>query len=115
MELTENFQTAIKFLIPSKKIIKVINQEKVLYIRAESNYSVFVLDDKTEWTICKTLEKIEKCLKPNTFFRCHKSYIVNLSKIQEISRQQFEIVIADNVRLPISRRKRKEFITVLQN
>lgn len=115
MEQTDHSSTVIKFLIPSKKVIKVINQKEVLYIRAESNYSVFVLEDNSELMICKTLDKVEKSLNPKIFFRCHKSYLVNLSKIQEISRQQFEIIISDNVRLPISRRKRKEFLTVLLN
>lgn len=115
MDIVEKHRSEKVFLIPSKRVIKIINQKDILYVRAESNYSVFVLDDKTEWLISKTLENVEKSLEQSCFFRCHKSYLVNLSKIREITRRRFEVVMSDNIRLPIARRKRKEFMTVLQN
>lgn len=101
------------FLIPSRKLIRIINQKDVMYIRAESNYSVFIMDDKSEWTLCHTLEYVEKSLERTLFFRCHKSFLVNLLKIKEISRKKTELVMIGNLRLPIARRKRKEFIKSL--
>lgn len=101
------------FLIPSRKHIRIINHKDVMYVRAESNYSVFVMDDKSEWTLCQTLEYVERSLDQTTFFRCHKSFLVNLVKIKEISRHKMELVLYDDVRLPISRRKRKDFIKTL--
>jgi two-component system LytT family response regulator len=112
----ETYQTQEKgkiFLIPSRKLIRIINQKEVMYVRAESNYSVFVMDDKSEWTLCHTLEYVEKSLEQAPFFRCHKSFLVNLVKIKEISRNKPELVMIDNLRLPIARRKRKEFIRSL--
>jgi DNA-binding LytR/AlgR family response regulator len=47
------------FLIPSRKLIRIINQKEILFVKAESNYSVFVMEDRTEWTICQTLEYVE--------------------------------------------------------
>lgn len=112
----ESIQTQEKgkiFLIPSRKLIRIINQKEIMYVRAESNYSVFVMDDKTEWTLCHTLEYVEKSLEQAPFFRCHKSFLVNLEKIKEISRRKPELIMIDNLRLPIARRKRKEFIKSL--
>ena len=101
------------FLVPSRKVIRIINYKDVMYVRAESNYSVFVMDDKTEWTFCHTLEYVEKILKETHFFRCHKSYLVNMVKIREVSRVSAELVLNNSIRLPISRRKRKEFFKSL--
>jgi two-component system LytT family response regulator len=115
METDKNQENGNIFLIPSKRVIKIINKKNVMYIRAESNYSVFVMDDKTELIICKTLEHVENCFHQPSFFRCHKSFLVNLSKIIEISRRNLELVLVDNVRVPIARRKRKEFIKALYN
>jgi two-component system LytT family response regulator len=113
METNQNQGKGKIFLIPSRKLIRIINQKEVMYVRAESNYSVFVMDDKSEWTLCHTLEYVEKSLEQSPFFRCHKSFLVNLVKIKEISRNRPELVMADNLRLPIARRKRKEFIKSL--
>ena len=115
METTKSQGSGKIFLIPSKRVIKIINKKEVMYIRAEGNYSVFVMDDKTELIICKTLEYVEKRFNQPSFFRCHKSFLVNLSKIIEISRRNPELVLVDNARLPIARRKRKEFIKALYN
>lgn len=115
METTKSQGSGKIFLIPSKRVIKIINKKDVMYIRAEGNYSVFVMNDKTELIICKTLEHVEKRFNQPSFFRCHKSFLVNLSKIIEISRRNPELVLVDNARLPIARRKRKEFIKALYN
>lgn len=113
METIHSQEKGKIFLIPSRKLIRIINQKEVMYVRAESNYSVFVMDDKSEWTLCQTLEYVEKSLEQSPFFRCHKSFLVNLIKIKEISRRKPELVLIDNLRLPIARRKRREFMKSL--
>jgi two-component system LytT family response regulator len=113
MESTQMQEKGKIFLIPSRKVIRIINQKDVMYIRAESNYSVFVMDDKTEWTFCHTLEFVEKTLEQAHFFRCHKSFLVNMVKIREVSRVTTELILINSIRLPIARRKRKEFLNSL--
>jgi DNA-binding LytR/AlgR family response regulator len=113
MVTTLTKKTGNIILIPNRKVLKIINQKSVMYVRAEGNYSVFVMEDQTELTVCKTLEFIEKSLGNSAFFRCHKSYLVNLTKIREIARGRPELLLKNNIRLPIARRKRKEFIKSL--
>jgi two-component system, LytTR family, response regulator len=111
----KNYLEGKVFLIPRGNHLRVIHQEDLLYVRAESNYSVFVKDDQTEWTICHTLEYVENLLRQTTFFRCHKSYLINLTKIHEITLNKNELTLEGNVRIPLSRRKRKNFIGALHN
>jgi two-component system LytT family response regulator len=113
METIQIRETGKIFLIPSRKHIRIINQKEVLYVRAESNYSVFVMDDRTEYTICHTLDFVERSLIQSHFFRCHKSFLVNLAKIKAISRCQPELIMINNLRLPIARRKRRDFFKAL--
>jgi two-component system LytT family response regulator len=103
------------FLIRSGNHFRIIKQKDLMYIRANSNYSVLVLDDKTECTLCYTLEYIESILNQTFFFRCHKTYLVNLSKIIEISLNKNELTMIGNIKIPIARRKRRKFIEALQN
>ncbi len=98
------------FIIPIKSKKVIIHCTDILYVRAEGNYSVFVLDDQTELIWSKTLDYVESNINGQTFFRCHRSYLVRIDKIREIARQKNEITMNGNVRLPIARRKRKDLL-----
>lgn len=98
------------FIIPYKSKKVIIRVNDILYVRAECNYSVFVLDDQTELIWSKTLEYVENNIIGQTFFRCHRSYLVRIDKIREIARQKSEITMKGNVRVPIARRKRKDLL-----
>jgi two-component system, LytTR family, response regulator len=113
MKTTQIPQSGKIFLIPRGNHIRIISQKDVMYVRAESNYSVIVKDDKTEWTLCHTLEYVENILEQSPFFRCHKSFLVNLLKVHEITLNKSELTMLNNIRIPIARRKRKDFIEAL--
>ena len=49
-----------------------------------------------------SLEKVEKALSPDLFFRCHRSCLVSLRAIARLGRE--ELVLDDGTRLPVSRR-----------
>ena len=98
------------FLVPHGNHIKVISAGDIVYVQADNNYSVFILDDGSEYTLCKTLEFVETTLDAENFFRCHKSYLVNLLKIKEITKGKIEITMQDGRRIPVARRKRSDFL-----
>ena len=52
----------------------------------------------------------EKKLKPYYFFRCHKSYIINLKKVTRIEKSN---VFIGNILVPVSKYKFKEFKNLL--
>lgn len=113
MKILKNEKQGKIFMIPCGNRIRIINQMDIMFIRAESNYSVFIKDDKTELILCHTLEYVENILEKSSFFRCHKSFLVNLSKINEITLNKSELTMQENVKIPIARRRRKEFIKTL--
>ncbi len=63
----------------------------VLYIEAEGNYLTFVLTGKKMLTR-QTMADILHVLPADQFVRVHRSYIIALSKIEKIARQ--EIIVA---------------------
>jgi DNA-binding LytR/AlgR family response regulator len=65
--------------------------EDILYIEAEGNYLTFVLEHR-KLLSRQTMSDILKVLPPNEFVRIHRSYIISLSKIEKISRQ--DILVA---------------------
>lgn len=66
-----------------------INEHDLYYIKAEGNYCNVVYSSGLEFShklIRSSLKEIEMCINQSgNFIRCHKSYIVNLSKISNVT------------------------------
>lgn len=73
-----------KIAVPSSNSIKFIEVDEILFFKAEGAYTDITLLDGKVITVSKGLKKFEDTLIDNTkFFRCHKSYIINLDHITE--------------------------------
>lgn len=71
--------------IPTKKNDKIIlfNPPEIDYIESvEGEVSIYVAGEAYPCSL--TLAELEQRLLPLGFFRCHRSYIVNLQKVREI-------------------------------
>ncbi|PTB93806.1 DNA-binding response regulator [Marivirga lumbricoides] len=79
----------------------------VLYIESMQNYAKLFLRGKV-LTIHQTMVSLEDLLPKEMFFRIHRSYLINLSKIDIISGGR--IFIQDK-ELPISRHRREALLT----
>jgi DNA-binding LytR/AlgR family response regulator len=62
----------------------LLNSSDVYYLMAE-NGKVFAVTPEGRYKCDGSLELFEKKLEADHFLRCHKSYLVNLDKISEIS------------------------------
>ena len=67
-------------------------------------YSELYLDDETTVVLRKTLKELEDELDCIHFVRIHRSYLVNLNFVQEVSSQ----IILFGKKLPVAERRRKE-------
>lgn len=77
-----------------------ININEVLYINSDSDYTDIYTSSKKHIS-SESLKYWENKLDEFNFLRIHKSYIVNLAKIEKISSNQ--VFISQNVRIPIGR------------
>lgn len=59
-----------------------------------------------------TMKNLERNL-PDTFFRCNTCYIVNLKQVSGI--EKTEVILKGDIRLSVSRARRKEFLAALHN
>ncbi len=87
-----------------------INLQNLLYIVSDNVYQEFITienDKITKTLVRQTLNTVESNLQEfNFFMRCHRSYIVNTTKIKSIIRQsrQYYFVLENlNEKIPISR------------
>lgn len=106
--------------IPVKQEDKIIlfNPNEISYIESiESVSYIIVKGEKFKSSL--TLAELENRLKSFGFFRCHRSYLVNLQMIREIvswSKNSFSIILEDKNKssIPLSKGKIIELKEILR-
>ncbi len=97
------------FIRNNDKMIKICISN-LLYIEAERNYCKLYCKDK-EHMLVSTLKDLDEKLPSNIFLRIHRSFIVNISHIDEIATSH--VVIARKA-IPITAELKKELLLHLQ-
>ncbi|MFY8022337.1 MAG: LytR/AlgR family response regulator transcription factor [Bacteroidia bacterium] len=73
-----------KIAVPSAQTIHFLKPNDIILIKGDSAYSDFYLSDGRKLTASRNLRHFEEMLKNiPTFFRSHKSYIINRNKVLE--------------------------------
>ena len=94
--------------IHNKDGIFIVNPVDIQYIEFEQR-KVIIHTANGPITYLQTLKFMEEQL-PDTFFRCHSAFLVNLSAVQSV--QGANVIVAGET-IPISKHRRKEFIRAL--
>lgn len=76
-----------------------LSYQDIYFIEALADY-VLVYTDSTRYIVYSTMKAIEEKLKGNTFVRVHRSYVINLRKIQFI---EGNTLIINGKHIPISK------------
>ena len=110
--LQESISNQKKLLVPNEKGFSVIDQNDILYLEGYDGYTKINIDPERQIISSYGLGKYEQKLNAN-FFKTHKSYIVNLNKIIEFEKEGY-VVLANNVRIPISKKSKNELLDLLK-
>lgn len=65
--------------------VSFLSFEDIVLIQREERSTVLYTADGSRYVTGDSLGDMEERLPPDLFFRCHKSYIVNLNKIRDIT------------------------------
>lgn len=88
-----------------------IKANTISYVEGFGKYCIIHFIDKEEKIEChETLASVEERLSSKSFYRCYKSYVVNLKHVSSYNR--VDIVLENGERLLMSRAKYKEFVEV---
>lgn len=95
------------FLKTEYKIVR-INISHIRYVEAMSEYlRIYLKDYPRPLIVLLSMKKMEDRLPSHTFMRVHRSYIINLKMIQEISKNR--ISLGDDIEIPIGDSYRDQF------
>ena len=109
-EKTEEEGNDTLFLKTDSRIVKVSISD-IRYIEGMSEYLKVWLDSQPKPIITLlSMKKMEEYL-PTSFMRIHRSYIVNLTKIQEVNKNR--VILDANTYLPIGDLYKEAFQTYL--
>lgn len=93
-----------KLFVREKGIITPISPDDIYYIKADNNYAT-IYTAAAKYVTPKTLKKVEEQLNNVSFCRIHKTYLINLSKIDLIEQS---VVFIKGDALPIGYAYRKD-------
>lgn len=100
-----------KIALPSSDGLIFVPFSSIMRCESDSSYTIFVLDSGRKIMVSRTMKEYETLLPGNTFFRIHKSHIVNLDYIsQYINRDGTFVIMENGDNVPIARNRRDEFL-----
>ncbi len=101
-----------RIIIHTQEAIELIKPKQILYVKAEGNYSFFVMKDGNTVLSSKTLGTYSDQLATHNFIRPHQSFLVNPEEVIRIRKgDSFCLWLSDNSEIPVSRAQRKPVIT----
>jgi len=111
--LTNDLEINKKVVFPTKNGYQIVKVSNILYCQADINYSTIYLLDKSFFTIVSTLKNLEETLPESMFFRCHKSFLVNINHIKTYDKSRDKIILDSGAEVDIASRRVEQFMEIL--
>lgn len=104
----EDVDSSNVFIRQGDSFVKIMWAD-ILYVESMQNYLKLHFKDKT-LIIYQTMISLEELLPKNSFFRIHKSYLVNILHIDLITGNK---LLINGQELPISRQRKDELLNTV--
>ncbi len=100
-----------------KEGVIFIEPGEIVKLEASGSYTDIYIDNNKKITTSKLLKEFEAMLDSNLFYRCHKSYIVNLSKIKKLLNDNggYFIEFKDGTTAEVTKKNKEELLSKMKN
>ncbi|MBI3894291.1 MAG: response regulator transcription factor [Acidobacteria bacterium] len=117
--LKERAPQQSKLLLRASNRLFLIDAQELIYATIEGGLITLVTKEMEGETNYRTLEDLQANLDPNTFWRVHRSYLVNINHIKEVvpwfkSSYQLRMNDKKNTEIPVSRAQTKRLRELLK-
>ncbi|MBK8955694.1 MAG: response regulator transcription factor [Saprospiraceae bacterium] len=100
------------FVKADKKLVK-LHYDEILFIEGLKDY-VIIYTDHSRIVTLQTMKSLEEKLPEQLFVRVHRSYIVNLEKINSIHSDDIEIIVKGQARqIPVGNNYAENFNKII--
>lgn len=98
----------------NRDIIYYIDTADLYYCKSAGNYAYLISKEKN--IMCyQSLDDLSELLRKFDYFRCHKSYIVNLASVSSFNIKSCCLVMKNKAVIKVSIRKRKDMKKALED
>lgn len=104
-----------KIGISTKEGFHAIDIKDIVYAKGCGSYTEVFLKTGKVIVASKRLKKIEALLVEYNFFKCHKSYIINLDYCSQYVKSQEYILMKNNDTIPLASRSKARFISLFHD
>ncbi|WP_299435554.1 LytTR family DNA-binding domain-containing protein [uncultured Aquimarina sp.] len=91
---------------------QIIDLKELMYCESDKGYTTFYLNNGKKHLASKSIKEFEEQLTQHSFTRPHQSFIVNLKFIEKYDKSGV-IYLKNGKKIPVSTRKKENFITRL--
>jgi two-component system, LytTR family, response regulator len=102
--------------VPTLTGYEIIKASDIVHLEADESYTKIYLADGEKCMSSMTIARYERVLDKGTFFRVHKSHIINTRHhLKEFNRHEGNMAIMDSGEsIPVARRKLSDFINSIK-
>jgi len=100
--------------VPTLEGIEFFNTDDIIYCEADGSYTNLLLKGNHRKLVSRNLKDFENLLEDSGFCRVHHSFLINMSHVQKyVKGDGGYVTMTDNHHVDISRRKKEEFLNLL--
>jgi two-component system LytT family response regulator len=111
--LSHDMEINKRVLFPTRIGYEVEKVSNILYCRADENYATVITLDKKSYTVTSTLKNLEDTLPENTFFRIHKTYLINMNHVKTYDKKRNKVILEGSIELDVATRRIDDFLKVI--
>ena len=100
-------QTPVTFVIVNRKQKIRIPTRNIIMLEGHSNYTLFHLQNGKQRMYARTLGYFQELLDSEQFIRIHRGFLINASCIVSYDKTEDKLLMENNLKAMISRRRRK--------
>ncbi|PKP17888.1 MAG: DNA-binding response regulator [Bacteroidetes bacterium HGW-Bacteroidetes-23] len=106
-----------KLVLKTTDKIYSVNIQDIINCESDKNYTTFHFINAPKLIVSTNLKEYETLLTPHNFFRTHKSHLINMAYFDHFIKSEGgnTIVMKNKAAIPLSVRKKEEFMVLLEN
>ncbi|MBC7864334.1 MAG: response regulator transcription factor [Bacteroidia bacterium] len=106
--------TINKMAIPCNDGYVFVDSNDIMYCGADLKYTDIYTSKNEHIVSSKNLGEFEEMLSVKPFFRCHKSFIININYVKKYLKSDNQVVMVNDKVIDVSNRKKDEFLKMFE-
>ena len=102
-----------KIVIPSQDGLEFVKVAKIIYFKGDNGYTQIHFSDRKSILSSHSIGYFDRILNNKDFYLIHKSNLINLNYIEKYHNEGY-VTLTGNIKLQVSRSRRKAFLENLK-